>query len=905
MKKIPINIRTLAVMAALAASAFSSHAQQLYSQDFETDQNASGNWVTNALATSPADLYFDYGSIGIPSAPHSSGGTTRGVKLNANLGNPIGAPSTGVFPGGVSVSPLDFSLSPSTNFVINCDVWINFNGPAPAGGSGSTQIGGIGFATAGATAQVATSVDSFFAVATGEGGSGDDYRLYSAAVPTSLLPATGAYYAGTAADARNNSAASQYYATNFLGQTAPAAQVSLYTQQSGTTANGTQGWKWRDWQILKLGPIVTWSIDGIPIATVNLTTNGTSGGSSFGGERLLLTQSDINAGNSVDVNAAALSFALFDNLRVSNVLANVVGITAPSPDGAETGPTPITFTVTRTITGSPTAVTYSIGGTASNGVDYTNALGGALSGTVVFNSSDTETNITIVPIDDQFSEAKETVILTILSGPGYVATGNATATITDNDAVLLIASIGFPSMYERHTNDYAGVTITRWGDTSQQLFMEASNFTYAGSAVLNTDFVVNSNVFPFSLDAGVAVTTNKLVSPLDNSVYNGNKTIVVGLASSADFQVTSSNASLTIIDDENPTAAVLYTNSLTSAADAVNWNVTFANGDINLPQDYEASFGYDLTTDVSGGGVISPPRGGANNALRTTVNKNTASNAGVNLYPTNQLFSGNFAVRFNMNIIVDSAGGTTQGPVFGINHTGFQTNWWAGSGVVAGGPWAMDGVWYWVSADGGAAAGDYIERIGAGGVLPNGGFTQIASQVLGTFGRVFKQNPPYTGYVGPGLISNDPPGANNATWSDVEIKQVRNVVTLSINKQRIFNYTNTTTFTNGTVMLGYGDPFNSIGAPAGAVYYANLSVVRLTGPVITKISRSGTTVTIDFTTTDGTDTTDSFALQGAAVVTGPYTDVAGTPVFTQFPSGAFRVVATSTAGTQFFRIRHR
>jgi hypothetical protein len=683
----------------------------------------------------------------------------------------------------------------------------------------------------------------------------------------------------------------------------------LYTQQSGTTANGTQGWKWRDWQILKLGPIVTWSIDGIPIATVNLTTNGLSGGNVFGGQRLLLTHSDINAGNSTDVNAAALAFALFDNLRASNVLANVVSVTAPSPDGAEAGPAPITFTVTRSITGSPTAVTYSIGGTASNGVDYTNALGGALSGTVVFNSTDTETNITIVPINDTISEAKETVILTIINGPGYVAAGSATGTITDNDAVLLIAStaLNAPSAYERHTNDFAGVTITRWGDTALPVVIDATNFTYSGSAVFNTDYVVNSNLIPlFTIAAGESQANVSLISPLDNNVYNGNKTVVVGLVQSADFQVASSNATLTIIDDENPAAVVLYTNALTSAADAVNWNVTFANGDFNLPQDYEASFGYDLTTDAAGGGVISSPRGGAINALRTTVNKNTASNAGVNLYPTNQSFSGNFAVRFNMNIIVDTAGGTTQGPLFGINHTGFQTNWWAGSGVVAGGPWAMDGLWYWVSADGGAAAGDYILRTGTGGSLPNGGFTAINNINNDSLTNVFKGPPvPFTGYAGPGLVANDPNPADNYNWSDVEIKQVNKVVTLSINKQRLLTYTNTTSFTNGTIMLGYSDPFNSIGAPAGAAYFANLSVVRLTGPNITNISRSGTTVTIDFTTTDGTDTTSSFALQGAAVVTGPYTDVAGTPVFTQFPSGAFRVVATSTAGTQFFRIRHK
>lgn len=900
MKQTPKLLLTLA--AALLAGTVSSQAQLLYSQDFDTDQNASGNWVTNALGDSPADLYFDYSTIGIPSAPNSTGGSTRGVKLNANLGNA----SAGVFPSGVSVSPINFSLLPETNFIIQCDVWLNFNGPAPGGGNGSTQLGGIGYGTAGASTQVAGSCDGFFAIASSEGGSGDDYRVYTRAVPTSLLPGTGVYFAGTASTARNNTTA--LYATSFPGQTAPAAQVLLYPQQTGTTQNGAQGWKWRDVKIEKIGPFVTWSIDGVQLARVDMTTNGLGGSSTLGGDRLLLNITDINATASNDPNDAALAFALFDNLRVSNVVANIVGVTAPSPAAAESGPATATFEVTRTITGAPLTVNYSIAGTAANGVDYTNILGGALSGSVTFAAADATTNITIVPVDDGVAETLESVNITITTGVGYVGAGAAQATIADNEPPFLIASVGAGSMFERHTNDYASVRITRWGDTSVQIFLDATNFTYSGSAVFDTDYFVNSNLFPFAIESGILATNIALVSPLDNGTYTGNKTFVVGLAAGVGFSVASSNATLTIIDDENPAATVLYTNALTSAADVVNWNRTYANG--NLPalgEDFEASFGYDLTTDASGGGVIAPPPGGANNALRATVNKSVTSNAGLNLYPTNTSFSGDYAVRFSMNTIIDTAAGTTQGPLIGINHNGLQTNWWAASGVVAGGPWAMDGVWYWISADAGAAAGDYILRTGAGGVLPNGGFTTLATADNISFTNVFKGPPaPYSGYAGPGLVANDPPllSAPNYNWTDVEIKQIKNVVTLSLNKIRVLQHTNTTSFTNGFPMLGYADPFDSVGQPAGAVYYANLSVVRISPPVITSIVRNGTTVTIDFTSSDGTDTVSSFNLQTSAVVTGTYADVSGATI-TQLPSGAYRAVATSATGAQFYRIRKR
>jgi hypothetical protein len=890
MKPQPIRNTLLASAAALLTAVMPAHSQLLYSEDFDVDVNPSGNWVTNSLGNSPADLYFDYSTVGIPSAPNSVGGTTRGVKLNANL-------PTGVFPSGVSVSPMNFSLNTATNFVIYCDWWGNFNGPAPAGGSGSTQVGGLGYGTVGAAAQVVGACDSLFFCTSVDGQSADDYRAYSGAVPTSIQAASGAYFAGS----RNNTAS--YYSTNFPGQTCPAAQLALYPQQTGTTAAGSQGWKWRNVKIEKLGPYVTWYIDNIPLMLVDATTNG------IVGDKLVLMHSDINATASTDVNAAALAFGLFDNLRVSNVVANIVGITAPTPNASEAGAVPATFTVTRTITGSPQTVNLSIGGTASNGTDYTNALGGALTTTIVFAAGDSSTNITIVPIDDGASEPTETVAITVLGGPGYVAAGNATAAIVDNDPALLsLSTVGAaPTMFERHANDYASVTVNRWGDTNLLVTLNAANFTFGGSAVLTTDFVVDSSQFPFNINPGDVAPVLKLVNPVDNAAYTGNKSIVVSMTSGGGFSVTASNATLTIIDDENPPAPVLYSNPLTDAADAVNWNLTYANGDLPTlgGTDYEASFGYDLVADPLGVGPIAAAPSGATKALRVTVNKNVANNAGVNLYPTNITVSGDYALRFNMNVIVDTAGGTTQGPLFGINHDGTQTNWWAGSGVVAGGPWASDGIWYWISADGGAGAGDYLLHTGLGGVLPNTGWTRpIGAGLLDNFTQVFKGPPaPYSGYGGPGLVANDPPalGGNNANWTDVEIKQIGRRVNMYLNKILVLTYSNSTTFTGGRPMLGYSDPFNSVGNPVGAVYYSDLRIVRLAAPQITNINRAGTNVTIQFNSNDGTDNASNYRLQSSVLVTGTYTNLPSA-VITALPGGNYQATASTTEATRFFRI---
>ncbi|MCH7871409.1 MAG: hypothetical protein IID33_06885, partial [Planctomycetes bacterium] len=87
---------------------------QLFSEDFETDPTA--NWTVNhhPATAIASDFFFDYSSVGIPSAPNS-GGTTRGMKLQANL--------TGNVFGGFSVSPTGLNLT--GDYAVSFDVWSN------------------------------------------------------------------------------------------------------------------------------------------------------------------------------------------------------------------------------------------------------------------------------------------------------------------------------------------------------------------------------------------------------------------------------------------------------------------------------------------------------------------------------------------------------------------------------------------------------------------------------------------------------------------------------------------------------------------------------------------------------------------------------------------------------------
>ncbi len=271
--------------------------QVAFTETFDTDHTAS--WTVNqGPSDGVANFFFDYSSVGVPAAPNSQG-TTRGLMLQANL-------TTGVF-GGLSVSPQGQAFS--GDYRLRFDLWQNFNGPLPAGGSGSTQITGAGVGTAGASAQwPGGTQDSVWFASTADGGSTVDYRAYSSAAATGYTDASGVFAAG------GRDQGNAYYA-EFGEVMAPDAQVALYPDQAGTTLKGAQGFQWHDVVITKQGGQVTWQVDGLLLATVGLTNV------TLGGSNVHFMYSDINAGSSTDPDAPAMAFGLVDNVRVELIEA--------------------------------------------------------------------------------------------------------------------------------------------------------------------------------------------------------------------------------------------------------------------------------------------------------------------------------------------------------------------------------------------------------------------------------------------------------------------------------------------------------------------------------------------------------------------------------------------------------
>jgi hypothetical protein len=366
------------VGAALLGSAARPGFAQLYSESFDAPLPVGAWSINNGPTDEHADFFYDYNSIGIPPAPNSTGGSTRGLRLRANLTEGIA--------GGVNVSPVDKSFT--GDYALRFDLWSNFNGAFNDnslldglwdGGNGSTQMSNYGILSSGSgenyqTGARAGVAEALYFANTGDGQNGFDFRVHGpgdpltdhgpggfrATVETANATAFNNYDsvldAGvTFADAYpeghpdagktnrgvlldptvpldlNNPAVTDgfLYQATFPSVSAPAAQVALYPDtQFDTTMAGAMGMAWREVEIKKVGNIVTWSVlngganldQTVLLATVDLSLLKVPANS---GTNIMFGHSDFASGISSDSDAAELLFTLIDNVRVEAIVAPV------------------------------------------------------------------------------------------------------------------------------------------------------------------------------------------------------------------------------------------------------------------------------------------------------------------------------------------------------------------------------------------------------------------------------------------------------------------------------------------------------------------------------------------------------------------------------------------------------
>lgn len=253
---------------------------------------------------------------------------------------------------------------------------------------------------------------------------------------------------------------------------------------------------------------------------------------------------------------------------VTNGLPSV-SVVATDAQGSEAGPDPITFTFTRTgDTSSAMTVNYLLAGTATKWDDY-RRLEGDIPVSVVIPAGSASATLTVSPVDDSVIEGTETIVLTVAADAAYnVGTpSSATAYIADNDSTTstlptISVTAADPNAAEAGL-DPGVFTITRTGSTTNSLTV---NFSLSGTANNGTDY--NTLATSVTMAAGSASTT-VVVTPVDDTLVEGDETVILTLTPDAAYTVgSSSSATVTISDNDFalPTITVAATDPNASEA---------------------------------------------------------------------------------------------------------------------------------------------------------------------------------------------------------------------------------------------------------------------------------------------------------------------------------------------------
>ncbi len=281
---------------------------------------------------------------------------------------------------------------------------------------------------------------------------------------------------------------------------------------------------------------------------------------------------------SVVLNEALMWYVAPANLEITPPLT--VRVQATDAGASESGSDTGTFTFTRFGAGATTGdltVYYSVGGTGSNGVDYTPAL----SGSVVIPDGYDSVTVTITPADDALAENDETVTLTLLTDAAYRRSypveQAATVLIADNEPrVTVVATDAAASEAGPDTGTY---TLTRTNGTTGDLTVY---YTMSGTAGNGSDYqaLSGSAVIP---DGQASVTIT--LTPIDDSaVEKDDETAVLTLTT--DFSAysigTSGSATVSIRDNDFPTVTIVATDAIASepGTDTATFTVTRAGSTV-------------------------------------------------------------------------------------------------------------------------------------------------------------------------------------------------------------------------------------------------------------------------------------------------------------------------------------
>ena len=345
------------------------------------------------------------------------------------------------------------------------------------------------------------------------------------------------------------------------------------------------------------------------------------------------------------VTLSAPSNATLATAQATGTITNddaLPGLTINSVTVTEgnTGTANAVFTVTLSaVSGQAVTVNYATAnGTATAPADYT-----AASGTLTFAAGTTTQTINVPVVGDTLDEANETFVVNLSAATNAtITTAQGTGTITDNDAVPTLA-VNSVLVTEGNTGT-ANAAFTVTLSAASGLAVTVNYATANGTATAPADYTAASGTLTFA----AGTTTQTITVPVvGDALDEANETFVVNLSTPTNATIATAQGTGTISD--NDIAPTLAVNSVTvtegntgttnavftvtlSAVSGLTATVNYAtaNGTATAPADYTAASGtLTFTPGTTSQTITVPVVGDTLDEANETfaVNLSTASNA--------------------------------------------------------------------------------------------------------------------------------------------------------------------------------------------------------------------------------------------------------------------------------------
>ena len=146
-------------------------------------------------------------------------------------------------------------------------------------------------------------------------------------------------------------------------------------------------------------------------------------------------------------------------LSGDGVALPVVSLAVTDGSASEWGPDAGTFTLSRTgSVAAPLTVSYTVGGSATGGADYT-----ALSGTATFAAGAAQAVLTVAPLADALNEGTESVVVTLVDGSDYDLGAPVAGTVSIEDAYQEVSVVASDAVASEVALNPGAFTFTRVG----------------------------------------------------------------------------------------------------------------------------------------------------------------------------------------------------------------------------------------------------------------------------------------------------------------------------------------------------------------------------------------------------------------------------------------------------------